>query len=130
MHKQASTYIAEIAEQRKRLRSDMPDATFCTWHAETLTILEYISEIAPLKQRFINVGGSENSVVDKVNEVREILLSVVNRNNSPLFGTGTVPSSSFPNTGGMVFNQTLMQNLSELIFCQRTRAQSRDLKQR
>lgn len=115
MHKQASAYITEITGQRKRLRSDMPDATFCTWHAETLTILEYIPEIAPLKQRFIDVGRSNNSIVDKIKEVRGILLSVVKRINSPLFGTGMVTASPLPNTGGFVFAPTVMQNLTQSI---------------
>ena len=93
----------------------MPDATFCTWHAETLTILEYIPEIAPLKQRFIDVGRSNNSIVDKVKEVRGILLSVVKRINSPLFGTGMVTASPLPNTGGIVFAPTVTQNLTQSI---------------
>ncbi len=115
MHKQAGTYIAEIAGQRKQLRSDMPGGTFCTWHAETLTILEYIPEIAPLKQRFIDVGRSNDSVVDKVKEVRGILLSVGKRINSPLFGTGIVPASPLPNTGGFVFAQAITQTLTQPI---------------
>jgi len=115
VHRQASTYLPEITGQSKRLRSDMPDATFCTWHAETLTILEYIPEIAPLKQRFIDVGRSNNSIVDKVKEVRGILLSVVKRINSPLFGTGMVTASPLPNTGGIVFAPTVMQNLTQSI---------------
>ncbi len=35
----------------------MPDATFCTWYAETLTILEYIPEIAPLKTKVFELGN-------------------------------------------------------------------------
>lgn len=93
----------------------MHDATFCTWHAETLTILEYIPEIEPLKQRFIGVGRSDDSVVDKVQDAREILSSVVKRIQSSLFGTGTVHGSTLPNMGGMVLNQTLMQNLTQPI---------------
>jgi len=119
VHKQASTYITEIAGQRKRLRSDMPDATFCTWHAKTLVILEYIHEIAPLKQRFVDVGRSDDSVADKVEQVRGILLAVVEIINSPLFGTGMMPASTLPNTGDAVFapnitltnTQTLTQSI-------------------
>ncbi len=115
MHKQASTYISEIEGQRKRLRNDMSDATFCTWHAETLTILEYVPEIGHLKQRFIDVGRSTDSVVDKVKEVRGILLSVVKRINSPLFGTGVVTASLLPNAGGFVFAPTMTQNLTQSV---------------
>ena len=93
----------------------MPDATFCTWHAETLTILEYIPEIAPLKQRFIDVGRGNDSVVDKVKEVRGIVLSVIKRINSPLFGTGMVTASVLPNTGGFVFAPTMTQSLTQSV---------------
>jgi len=115
VHKQASIYITEIKGQMQRLRNAMPDAAFCTWHAETATILDYIPEIAPLKQRFLDVGRSNDSVVDKVKEVRGILLSVVKRINSPLFGTGMAPVSTLSNTGGIVLNQTLMQTLTQSI---------------
>lgn len=115
MHKEASKYITEIKGQRQRLRNNMPDATFCTWHAETLTILEYIPEIAPLKQRFIDVERSNDSVADKVEEVRGILSSVVRRISSQLFGTGIVPASPLPNTGGIVFAPTITQNLLKSI---------------
>ena len=87
----------------------MPDATFCTWHAETLTILEYVPEIDHLKQRFIDVGRSNDSVVDKVQNVRGILSSVVKRINSPLFGTGVGTASTLPKTGGAVFAPTVTQ---------------------
>ena len=97
VHKQASTYITEIKGQRLRLRNGMPDATFYTWHAETLTILDYVPEIDPLKQRFIDIGRSNDSVADKVQNVRVILTSVVNRINSSLFGTRMVPASPLPN---------------------------------
>lgn len=93
----------------------MPDEFFCTWLAETLTILEYIPEITPLKQRFIDVGRSHNSIADKVKEVRGILLSVVKRINSPLFGTGMMTASPQPNTSGIVFAPTITQNLTQSI---------------
>ncbi len=115
VHKQASTYITEIAGQRKRLRNDMSDAVFYTWHAETLTILEYIPEIEPLKQRFIDVGRSNDRVVDKIQDVRVILSSVVKRIHSPLFGTVMVSGSPLPNIGGIVFAPTMMQTLTQSI---------------
>lgn len=115
MHKQANTYIAEIKGQRQRLRNDMSKAVFCTWHAETLTILGYIPEIEPLKQRFIDVGRSNDSVADKVKEVRRIISSVVKRINSPLFGTGIVTTNLLPNTGNIVIAPTMTQNLTQSI---------------
>ena len=111
--KQAITLIGEINEQRHRLRNDMSDATFCTWLAETITILEYSPEMVHLKQRLIDVGRSDEEVVDKVKEVRGILSSVVRRINSKLFGTGMVPASSLLNKGDIVVNQTLINTLTQ-----------------
>lgn len=80
----------------------MRETNFCTWHAKTLSVLEYIDEIAPLKQRFVDVGINDDSVEDKVKQVRGILLAVVEIINSPLFGTGKVTTSVLPNIGGVV----------------------------
>lgn len=115
MHKLAVIYITEIKKQRQRLRNSMPDQNFETWRAKTLAIIEYIPEIGPLKQRFIDVGGSNDSVDAKVQQARTILTSIIEIIESPLFGTGK--SVAIPLAGGspFVFSPNMIQNLTQSI---------------
>lgn len=109
MHKLAAEYKAEITKQRQRLRNNMSEAMFKTWHAKTSVILEYIPEIVPLKRRFAEIEVSNESTVDKISQARGILSSIVEIINSPLFGTGKEIASPLPQFGGFSFAQHIMQ---------------------
>lgn len=106
-HKDAGNFKSEIERQRSRLRINMKEANFCTWHAKTLTILGWIPEITPLQQNFIDVGRSNVSVADKVKQARGILIAVIEIVDCSLFGAVTGTTSPVTSFRDIIIDQTM-----------------------
>jgi hypothetical protein len=97
----------------------MAEDIFKNWQARTRVVLDYIPEIDPIKQRFIEVCNSNESIKDKVEQTRELLVSIEEVINSALFGTGSginpsaAPTPAQSSGMSMIFNQT--QNVAQNI---------------
>lgn len=112
-----ATCIAEIKKQRQRLRNDMSEAAFKTWHAQTLVVLEWIPGITHLQRRFSEVLSYAALLENKIRDARQILNSVIQCIQSPLFGASNTVPAPLSQPGGFVIvpQMTQVQSVTQSI---------------
>ena len=117
MQEPAHIYMDAIKKQRQRLRGNMSQLAFKTWHAQSLSLLQLIPGITPLLNRFAEIPHNIVTLPAKVKEAREVLTSIVQCINSPLFAASITAIHPPSQSHAIYFapQMTQMQNVIQPI---------------
>jgi hypothetical protein len=95
----------------------MSELAFKTWHAQTLSLLQFIPGITPLLNRFSEIPHNIVTLPTKVKEAREVLTSIVQCINSPLFAVSITATHPLSQSHAIYFapQMTQMQSVIQPI---------------